>query len=805
MAAPQGRASFSRRLYLGTLVLNVFVVALWLPSVLQSYDEHRAEAAGLTRGMVAVLQRDIASSIGRIDLALAAVADETTRETAGFARAEKVMTAMFPRLPDTANMGIADADGRVVTWTGRLPKQPITLADRAYFAEIKNAPTASLVITERLKGRITGTPQIVLVRRLERADGSFAGAAYAIVTVDHLEEMLGELPLGRKSLVLLRHLRHGTIARRPANVAEGREDLSPELLAKIAAGSASGESIETSGIDQVERTIAHHRVGSYPLQLVAGMATEEYLREWRSDAGKLTLLALLFGATTLAGARLIDRQWRRTESSLREAQATKAKLQAFFDNTPLGLAIVDGDRVIRGANLAMNDIFHTHDIDIVGQPTSVLYGSPSPFEEFGRQAYPEIYAGCTFVDEARLPRRDGTEIWCRLTGRLVDTAHPELGVAWVFEDASGRIAADLALKASEARYRDLVESQSDFVVRIDVEGNFTFVNDSFARAFDTDASQLIGRPWRDCILAEDVEVTAASIATCLTPPDYAGRTENRLAVAGETRWVAWEGHGFPGEAPEVQAVGRDISEWVIYRQKLQTLVQELDASNHELEQFAYVISHDLREPLRMISSYIDLFRRRYGDRIDGDGDTFLEFARDGARRMDHMVRDLLDFSRVGRRGDPPTTLALTEVVEAALRNLAPAIEESAATVSVVEGLPEVTGSRSELIRLIQNLVGNAIKYRHPDRPPRVTLTAEALPGEWQFAVADNGIGIEPQHFERIFEIFQRLHTRERYDGTGIGLAVCRKVVAHHGGRIWVQSEPGVGSTFTFTLPAPKGP
>ena len=230
------------------------------------------------------------------------------------------------------------------------------------------------------------------------------------------------------------------------------------------------------------------------------------------------------------------------------------------------------------------------------------------------------------------------------------------------------------------------------------------------------------------------------------------------------------------------------------------MVRDLDESNHELEQFAYVASHDLREPLRMINSYLGLLDRRYGAIFDQNAREFIAFARDGAKRMDGMILDLLEYSRVGRISDVMEPVDLAEIFALAIQNLNFFMEESEATITLAPDFPTIIGSKGELIRLIQNLIGNAIKYRHPQRPSMVDVTVHAGDGEWQIAITDNGIGIDPQFSERIFSIFQRLHTRDQYEGTGIGLAICRKIVQRHGGRIWVESQPDQGATFTFTLP-----
>jgi signal transduction histidine kinase len=243
---------------------------------------------------------------------------------------------------------------------------------------------------------------------------------------------------------------------------------------------------------------------------------------------------------------------------------------------------------------------------------------------------------------------------------------------------------------------------------------------------------------------------------------------------------------------------RDLAEQNAARIAQQS--EELARSNTELEQFAYVASHDLREPLRMVSSFLTLLERHLGDKLDGEGREFMGYARDGAQRMDQMIMDLLQYSRVGRMETTMEQVDLADVLETARQELAPKIAEAGATLSVEGTLPTVAGYPGELARLFQNIVGNAIKYRAPDRAPQVTVRACPVDDGWQVTVADNGIGIEPQFFERIFAIFQRLHTRTQYEGSGIGLAICKKIVEHHGGRIWVESQPGAGSAFHFVLP-----
>ena len=227
--------------------------------------------------------------------------------------------------------------------------------------------------------------------------------------------------------------------------------------------------------------------------------------------------------------------------------------------------------------------------------------------------------------------------------------------------------------------------------------------------------------------------------------------------------------------------------------------EALERSNRDLQQFAYVASHDLQEPLRMVSSYVKLLERRYKGRLDADADDFIGFAVDGAARMQRMIQDLLSYSRVGTLGSPPSRTDALEVFRQVVANLRVAMEESGARITH-DPLPVVEADPSQLSQLFQNLIANAIKFRR-EIPPVIHISAEREDRFWVFSVQDNGIGFDTTFVDRIFTIFQRLHTRKDYPGTGMGLAICKKIVERHGGSMRVESEPGLGSTFYFSLPA----
>ncbi len=248
-----------------------------------------------------------------------------------------------------------------------------------------------------------------------------------------------------------------------------------------------------------------------------------------------------------------------------------------------------------------------------------------------------------------------------------------------------------------------------------------------------------------------------------------------------------------------QALQAEIGERKRAEESIKLYTKELERSNQELQQFAYVASHDLQEPLRMVSSYMQLLERRYGGQLQGDAKDFIYFAVDGAKRMQALINDLLAYSRVGTRGQPFDEVDLCKIVERAQENLRVAIDESQAQI-ICNRLPTVSGDEMQLTQVFQNLIGNAIKFRG-DCAPQVRISETRENGMWHIWIADNGIGIDPQYNERIFQIFQRLHTRDEYPGNGIGLAICKRIIERHGGTIWVNGKPGEGSTFHFTIPA----
>jgi PAS domain S-box-containing protein len=358
-----------------------------------------------------------------------------------------------------------------------------------------------------------------------------------------------------------------------------------------------------------------------------------------------------------------------------------------------------------------------------------------------------------------------------------------------------------ALRESERKFRDLYDNAPLGYHEYDKEGRITNVNQTDLVMLGYTAAEMIGQPIWKLNVGEDIvrEQVLAKLAGTLPAGKELERIYRRkdgttFPVLIEDRYILDE----KGQIKGIRCTIQDITERKRAEDKLKQREEDLARSNKELEQFAYAASHDLQEPLRMVKSYVQLLARRYKGKLTSEADEFIEFALDGATRMQRLINDLLTYSRVGTRGKKFELTNCEKILEQVLSNLEVLIEEDNAVVNF-DPLPTLMADQVQLGQLFQNLIVNAIKF-HGSEAPRVRISAKQENDEWVFSISDNGIGIALEHTDRIFIIFQRLHSREEYPGTGIGLAICKKIVERHGGHIWVESEPGKGATFYFTIP-----
>ncbi len=505
-----------------------------------------------------------------------------------------------------------------------------------------------------------------------------------------------------------------------------------------------------------------------------------------------------------------------------EELARKQKnLEAIFDVAPVGMLLVDENIIVGRANDVIRQMVRREYSQIVNQRGGGALGCiNSTYNEKGC-GYSPACAGCAFrktvesvldseqsvhgVEMQVTLKVNGEEItpWIRVSAELlmIDSCRH---VVIAVDDITDRKRAEEAVVHEQNLLRSLMNNIPDSIYFKDTESRFIRVNKGLADWHGvSDPAEVVGKTDFDFFTEQHARKSYADEQRILeTGQPLVGIEEKETWADGRVTWVSTTKMPLRDEDGRIIGtfgISRDITERNLVKQKLEQTVLELKRSNDDLQQFASVASHDLQEPLRMITSYLQLLDKRYKGKLDADADEFISFAVDGAKRMQGLISDLLAYSRVGTRGKPFESCDCESIITKAIRDLDRIIEENNAVVTH-DPLPTIMADTTQLEQVFRNLISNAIKYRSKDQAPNIHISAEQKDNEWLFSVRDNGIGIEPEFSGRIFAIFQQLHGRDEYEGSGIGLAICKRVVERHGGRIWVESEPGEGSTFFFTFP-----
>jgi PAS domain S-box-containing protein len=468
-----------------------------------------------------------------------------------------------------------------------------------------------------------------------------------------------------------------------------------------------------------------------------------------------------------------------------------ALLASIVDCSDDAIISKDLDGVVTSWNRAAERIYGYPADEIIGTSFSVLIQRDHP-EEMAT-ILERIRAGDRIEHyETIRVRKDGSLISVSLTESPIrDTDGTIIGISSIARDIT-----------EHRRVEEQLESSIKYsVYGKDIDHRIVIWNEAAHRNFGYNAQEILGRKSEVLHAAEDI--ASGAVDKLLDDVQRKGLAESELIL------VRKDGSHFPavvvitrrndasGSPIGFLVMSRDISEKRRAEEALTKAVADLERSNKELEQFAYVASHDLQEPLRMVSSYTQLLGQKYAGQLDDKAKMYIDYAVDGARRMQQLITDLLTFSRVSTRGKPPEATDSNLVLDEVRRNLEPMVEEKHAVVTN-DALPTVRTDRSQFAQVLQNLIANGIKFNRSEAP-RVHVSAHEESGDWLFAVKDNGIGIDPAFANKLFVIFQRLHTRQEYPGSGIGLAVCKRIVERQGGRIWFESEPGKGSTFFFTV------
>jgi PAS domain S-box-containing protein len=485
-------------------------------------------------------------------------------------------------------------------------------------------------------------------------------------------------------------------------------------------------------------------------------------------------------------------------------KAAEARYRGLLEAAPDAMVVVNERGEIVLLNLQAEKRFGYRRDELLGQQVTNII--PHGFAERliadgTRSAAQALAQQIGMGIELTALRKNGSEFPIEIMLSPLDSAEGVLVTAAI-RDISVRKKAEKHLAQMESRYRGLLEAAPDAMVLVNRGGEIVLVNVQAEKQFGYRRDELLGQQVTNIIPGSPTEKL---IAGALRSTEDA--SDEAIRPATELLGCRKDGREFPIEivvSPLASADGmqvavaiRDITTRRTTEAQLLNMLGELNRSNEELGQFAYIASHDLQEPLRMVASYTQLLSKRYKGKLDAEADEFIAFAVDGANRMQRLIQDLLLYSRIGTKAKDQQETSSEDALEQAVLNLRGAIEDSHALVTH-DPLPAVLADQGQLTQLFQNLVGNAIKYQGPG-VPRIHVSVRKRETRWMFSIKDNGIGIEAKYFDKIFGMFQRLHKREAFSGTGIGLAICKKIVEHHGGSITVESSLGHGSTFRFAL------
>jgi PAS domain S-box-containing protein len=495
----------------------------------------------------------------------------------------------------------------------------------------------------------------------------------------------------------------------------------------------------------------------------------------------------------------------------RDRQKVAQRLELVLSSTSEGVFGIDAEGRIFLANEAAGALLGYDQDELMGRRLHDLIhhtrpdGSLYPCEECPIE-HPERLAGNQRVLTEVFWGRDGAMIPVHYSARPLVENGARRGTVVIFHTLTEEQVAQQELERLRRLSQLILRWAGEGIFGVDLAGRITFANPAAAMMLGYEPEELVGRDAHSLLQHSREDGTPHPANQSLIRASF--EDNDVYHVSDELFWRR-DGASVPveytatplredGTVVGAVVVFKDITERKLAEKDLRNTLEELARSNRELEMFAYVVSHDLQEPLRMVQSYVQLLARHCADRLDEDAAEFIDFAIDGTERMQRMIADLLEYSRVGSRGGEFEQVDLNRVLDEALANLAVSISETGASIERDE-LPSLTVDRGQTVQLLQNLIGNAIKFSG-DAPPEVRVWAEPRNGSWVIAIEDNGIGIPEQQRERIFAIFQRLHGQDAYPGTGIGLAICKKIAERHGGTIRVESAPGEGSTFYVSLP-----
>ncbi len=720
---------------------------------------------------------------------------------------EPLLAARRATQSDIMDLLVLDGEGRITAWTGS--GSPPDVRERAYFTVYRTSPAPSLAITPPMPSLVHEGRWFFALSRPLHSDDSLTGVVVAILDIDRFAEAFGrQLSESETTLLLAGHdgrayfrlprLAGDTEMQLPA-IAALQGNIPPQIVRHI-----------RSEFDGRDRLAVVQPLANLPLvvsatsDLAAAQQQGERLAAQALSAYLLFVLLgtgatgfMLLGLRTRARARdALQAREARLRQVTEQRQQAEQRLSKLASHLP-GVIYQfhwrnDGSSGFPYASEGMLRIYGV-DPQRVRDDAGAVFATlhPNDLERVHTSILASREQLTPWQIEYRVNHPDGHMLW--VEGRAMPERLPDGSTLW-----HGYIADITGRKEIEQRLQQITDNINE-VVWIRSAAEMLYISPSYERVWGRSVESLYRHPdsFVEAIHPDDRSRVLEALQAEISAGQLFDMSYRIVRPDGEVRWI--QARSYPvrdeqGRLYRSAGTAIDITDRKVVE-------EELARSNTELEQFAYAISHDMRQPLRMITGHLGTLERALGDRIDDDERESMRFAIDGARRMDQMIVGLLDYSRVGRKTEPKAEIESRDALEEALAFLGPAIEEHGAQISVEGDWPRLVASRDELTRLLQNLIGNAVKYRVPERTPEITLNGELIEARWRVTIRDNGVGFDPAQAGRLFRVFSRLHARSQYEGSGVGLALCRRIVEHHHGTLWASSAGnGQGATFCFELP-----
>lgn len=760
-------------------------------------DRAASEQAAVTRAdhLAQVYEQHVLHAVSDVDRALLYFREVHERDPNSFV--ERIAALKRLTFRDALlQISVISSAGRLLFSDLAPETEPLDLSDREHFKVHRDSTADALFISRPVVGRVSKSWSMQFTRRLASADGSFGGVIVLSLSPGHFVNYVGALDLGPSGGVTL--LGSDGIIRARAS-GGGEDETAPgqalpfdrPMLAP--GGPAIGHFWANSAPRGDPRLFAFRRLSDYPLIAIVHLSRSEAFARYEERRRLYLSTASVAGMTVILCAAVVLWLVYKQGQAQTGLEVTRQRLRTMLDNIPHMAWLKDRD----GRFVAVNQALAT----AVGRPAERIVGL-TDFDVWPADLAAKYRADDEEIMISGLRKDIEEEIVDTPNRRWFETFKTPvygpngvcLGTAGLARDVSERIQSQEALLAALETSSSILNALDSAVYVADMTTHeVLFANRVLRERFGSVKGRVCwqtvhsGQSAPCAFCSNDRLVDDRGNPTGIHVWEHFSRATGRWYECRDVA-IPWGERGL---------VRLEIATDISHRKRME---DELKRSNADLEQFSYAISHDLQAPLRMVSSYLQLLVRRHREHLDEEAREFIGYAVDGANRMGGMIQGLLEYSRVTRKAEAFATVALDRVLDEALDNLRNDIEDRRAVIAR-QALPVVRGDGTQLMRLFQNLVGNALKYQSAAAVPNIDIAARRADEQWEIRIRDNGIGIAPDQFGRLFQVFQRLHAPTDYEGTGIGLALCRRIVERHGGRIWTESDgSGRGATFAFTLP-----